>query len=147
MADMYVPMEMHVVSKRKLTPIAQCTLFVTFHQRLCQDGSFQPRVMDRWRPRIVSTANLEVWDRTPDLSQQLPAMVSRRKILSRSRDDLNIQSTYVLREDEEDVWYQKEKLYKSKQSKGKQLLFSHASLPDKWTTQESSEVTRTNGSA
>nr|CAD7589806.1 unnamed protein product [Timema genevievae] len=44
--------------------------------------------------------------------QQLPAMVSRRKILSRSRDDLNIESTYVLREDEEDVWYQKEKLYK-----------------------------------
>ena len=44
-------------------------------------------------------------------------MVSRRKILSRSRDDLNLElaanqgGTSFLR-DEEDVWYQKEKLYK-----------------------------------
>lgn len=33
-------------------------------------------------------------------------MVSRRKILSRSRDDLSVP------EDEEDVWYQKDKLFK-----------------------------------
>ncbi|XP_055686812.1 uncharacterized protein LOC129792093 isoform X1 [Lutzomyia longipalpis] len=40
-------------------------------------------------------------------------MVSRRKILSRSRDDLNLDHTYhPQQEDEEDVWYQKEKLYK-----------------------------------
>uniref|UniRef100_T1IQT5 MH2 domain-containing protein n=1 Tax=Strigamia maritima TaxID=126957 RepID=T1IQT5_STRMM len=37
-------------------------------------------------------------------------MISRRRILSRSRDDLNQES--VPMEDEEDVWYQKEKLYK-----------------------------------
>lgn len=36
-------------------------------------------------------------------------MVSRRKILSRSRDDLNVE-TFV--QDEEDVWYQKEKLFR-----------------------------------
>ena len=43
-------------------------------------------------------------------------MVSRRKILSRSRDDLNLDTTPGLGgtdpQDEEDVWYQKEKLYK-----------------------------------
>lgn len=43
-------------------------------------------------------------------------MVSRRKILSRSRDDLNLDATPGLTgadpPDEEDVWYQKEKLYK-----------------------------------
>lgn len=39
-------------------------------------------------------------------------MVSRRKILSRSRDDLHAESTFQPPEDEEDVWYQKEKLYK-----------------------------------
>ncbi|EEC05964.1 hypothetical protein IscW_ISCW017870 [Ixodes scapularis] len=37
------------------------------------------------------------------------AMISRRKILSRSRDELNVDFTT---EDEEDVWYQKEKLFK-----------------------------------
>lgn len=41
-------------------------------------------------------------------------MVSRRKILSRSRDDLNLEhhQQYVTQDDEEDVWYQKDKLYK-----------------------------------
>lgn len=39
-------------------------------------------------------------------------MVSRRKILSRSRDDLNLEHQYQQQDDEEDVWYQKEKLYK-----------------------------------
>lgn len=38
-------------------------------------------------------------------------MVSRRKILSRSRDDLNLESSYQ-QEEEDDVWYQKEKLFK-----------------------------------
>ena len=38
-------------------------------------------------------------------------MVSRRKILSRSRDDLNLEQPPV-QEEEEDVWYQKDKLYK-----------------------------------
>lgn len=36
-------------------------------------------------------------------------MISRRKILSRSRDELNVDFTV---EEEEDVWYQKEKLFK-----------------------------------
>lgn len=39
-------------------------------------------------------------------------MVSRRKILSRSRDDLHMDSTFQQPEDEEDVWYQKDKFYK-----------------------------------
>ncbi|XP_031340033.1 uncharacterized protein LOC116168374 isoform X1 [Photinus pyralis] len=39
-------------------------------------------------------------------------MVSRRKILSRSRDDLHMDSNFQQPEDEEDVWYQKDKLYK-----------------------------------
>lgn len=38
-------------------------------------------------------------------------MVSRRKILSRSRDDLNLDQGMDMN-DEEDVWYQKEKLFK-----------------------------------
>lgn len=38
-------------------------------------------------------------------------MISRRRILSRSRDDLTAESAYQT-EEEEDVWYQKEKLFK-----------------------------------
>lgn len=38
-------------------------------------------------------------------------MVSRRKILSRSRDDLSTNQPYIP-EEEEDVWYQKDKLFK-----------------------------------
>jgi len=37
-------------------------------------------------------------------------MVSRRKILSRSRDDLNLGAPEP--EDEEDVWFQRDKLFK-----------------------------------
>lgn len=33
-------------------------------------------------------------------------MVSRRKILNRSRDDLNVD------QEEEDIWFQKDKLFK-----------------------------------
>lgn len=43
-------------------------------------------------------------------------MVSRRKILSRSRDDLNLDQVYtkqqMMEDAEEDIWYQKEKLFK-----------------------------------
>lgn len=41
-------------------------------------------------------------------------MVSRRMILSRSRDDLNLNTTYMQQqvEEEEDIWYSKEKLFK-----------------------------------
>ncbi|XP_014239303.1 uncharacterized protein LOC106660839 isoform X2 [Cimex lectularius] len=41
-------------------------------------------------------------------------MVSRRRILSRSRDDLNLELSpgYPQPEEEEDVWYNKDKLYK-----------------------------------
>lgn len=39
-------------------------------------------------------------------------MVSRRKILSRSRDDLNLDQAYMQMDDEEDIWYQKDKLFK-----------------------------------
>ena len=41
-------------------------------------------------------------------------MVSRRKILSRSRDDLNIEAPPA--EEEEDIWYNKDKLYKVSQT-------------------------------
>ena len=36
-------------------------------------------------------------------------MVSRRRILSRSRDDLNLD---IVEAPEEDVWYQRDKLFK-----------------------------------
>jgi len=39
-------------------------------------------------------------------------MVSRRKILSRSRDQLNVDPNSQPQEEEEDIWYQKEKLFK-----------------------------------
>jgi len=40
-------------------------------------------------------------------------MVSRRKILSRSRDQLNVDGgQYQQQEEEEDIWYEKEKLFK-----------------------------------
>lgn len=38
-------------------------------------------------------------------------MVSRRKILSKSRDDVSFDPLYAKRE-EEDIWFQKEKLFK-----------------------------------
>ena len=41
-------------------------------------------------------------------------MVSRRKILSRSRDDLNLDEDYkdITSHHQDDTWYSKEKLYK-----------------------------------
>lgn len=47
-------------------------------------------------------------------------MVSRRKILSRSRDDLNLDQAYLQQqqEEEEDVWYQKDKLFKVSVERG-----------------------------
>ncbi|XP_060515786.1 uncharacterized protein LOC132695515 isoform X1 [Cylas formicarius] len=52
----------------------------------------------------------------PNLQLPLPEtpseMVSRRRILSRSRDDLHMDATFQPPEEEEDVWYQKDKLYK-----------------------------------
>ena len=44
-------------------------------------------------------------------------MVSRRKILSRSRDDLNTEQP-AMQEEEEDVWYQRDKLYKVRLGNG-----------------------------
>jgi hypothetical protein len=38
-------------------------------------------------------------------------MVSRRKILSRSRDELHSDIYYMAENDDDDVWYNKEKLY------------------------------------
>ncbi len=47
-------------------------------------------------------------------------MVSRRKILSRSRDDLNMEmAAAAAQEEEEDVWYQREKLFRVSQDKKK----------------------------
>ena len=42
----------------------------------------------------------------------LNEMISRRKILSRSRDQLNFGEQFDPYEDEEDVWYNKDKLFK-----------------------------------
>ena len=39
-------------------------------------------------------------------------MVSRRKILSRSTDDLNLEGPVANEPEEEDVWFNKDKLYK-----------------------------------
>lgn len=56
--------------------------------------------------------------RIPSLELPLPLpetpseMVSRRRILSRSRDDLHMDSSFQPPEEEEDVWYQRDKLYK-----------------------------------
>ena len=54
------------------------------------------------------------------------AMVSRRKILSQSRDELNFRS----HEEEEDTWYNKDKLYKVNCY---ELFFSHCDLRSDWT--------------
>jgi len=55
-------------------------------------------------------------NRVGPIELPLPAtpseMVSRRRILSRSRDDLHMDTTFQPPEEEEDVWYQKDKLYK-----------------------------------
>ena len=50
-------------------------------------------------------------------------MVSRRKILSRSRDDLNLDQTFSPQEEEEDIWFQKDKLYKVSMNRG--ILTNH----------------------
>ena len=47
-------------------------------------------------------------------------MVSRRKILSRSRDDLNLEAPP--QEEEEDIWYNKDKLYKVRTSASKSSI-------------------------
>lgn len=54
-------------------------------------------------------------------------MVSRRKILSRSRDDLNVDMGYGQQvEEEEDIWYQKDKLFKVSWWKTINLLQKHS---------------------
>jgi len=39
-------------------------------------------------------------------------MVSRRKILSRSRDELHSDIYYMAEDDDDDVWHSKDKLYR-----------------------------------
>lgn len=57
-------------------------------------------------------------------------MVSRRKILSRSRDDLNLDEDYkdLTSHHQDDTWYSKEKLYKVGQYLEKTLW--HAIIVD-----------------
>jgi hypothetical protein len=52
-------------------------------------------------------------------------MVSRRKILNRSRDDLNVD------QEEEDIWYQKDKLFKVSLIRI-HFLFAFLHLPRSW---------------
>merc|ERR1712226_498155 len=56
---------------------------------------------------ILPVGRCESWSRDLSHCDELSNMVSRRKILSQSRDELS----YV-QEEEEDVWYTKDKLYK-----------------------------------
>ena len=42
-------------------------------------------------------------------------MVSRRKILSRSRDELHSDIYFMNEDDDEDIWYSKDKLYRVSQ--------------------------------
>merc|ERR1739848_200293 len=56
---------------------------------------------------ILPLGRCESWSRDLSHCDELSNMVSRRKILSQSRDELS----YV-QEEEEDVWYTKDKLYK-----------------------------------
>ena len=51
-------------------------------------------------------------------------MVSRRKILSRSRDELHSDIYYMAENDDDDVWYNKDKLYAVR----KELLSINKSL-------------------
>ncbi|KAH7953885.1 hypothetical protein HPB49_013369 [Dermacentor silvarum] len=63
-------------------------------------------------------------------------MISRRKILSRSRDELNVDFTV---EDEEDVWYQKEKLFKTREPHAETAGLPQPRSPSaKWVTVEAS---------
>lgn len=56
-------------------------------------------------------------------------MVSRRKILSKSRDDINVLANGQP-DDSEDVWYQKEKLFKvgTTVKTNKYLFIRHARI-------------------
>lgn len=72
--------------------------------------------------------------------QRTAEMVSRRKILSRSRDDLNLEQQYhqqqQQQDDEDDVWYQKDKLYKV--SADVQLIVARGSCVRAWMRTHSS---------
>ena len=46
------------------------------------------------------------------LQNQEVKMVSRRKILSRSRDELHSDIYYMAEDDDDDVWHSKDKLYR-----------------------------------
>ena len=53
-------------------------------------------------------------------------MVSRRKILSRSRDELHSDIYFMNEDDDEDVWYSKDKLYRVRQ------IFKFTKWAKKW---------------
>ena len=64
----------------------------------------------------------QLWIKS-DYSLRSVTMVSRRKILSRSRDDLNLEAPP---EEEEDIWYNRDKLYKvSDTERMKNIIFQH----------------------
>ena len=65
--------------------------------------------MDIWSQRI-SESDQELKKIQRLLFEQ--KMVSRRKILSRSTDDLNLEAPGLNEPEEEDVWFNKDKLYK-----------------------------------
>ena len=62
-------------------------------------------------------------------------MVSRRKILSRSRDDLHMEAP----PDEEDVWYQKEKLFKV-QRKNQQTFAQQSPLGESLSSESEETI-------
>lgn len=75
----------------------------------------QPHVHFTYSSRLFPFANPLVSRYSCPSLSTTSDMISRRRILSRSRDDLNSDSGVgfaVQVEEEEDVWYNKDKLYK-----------------------------------
>ena len=69
---------------------------------------------------LLSLPPSETTTTTTSTATAVNDMVSRRKILSRSRDDLNLDA-FVATE-EEDVWYQKEKLFRVREKYSHTLI-------------------------
>lgn len=59
-------------------------------------------------------------------------MVSRRKILSRSRDDLNLTENTIYVHEDEDTWHNKEKLFRVSSCFAK-IIFQKINQKSKWT--------------
>ena len=70
-----------------------------------------PKIMTKWKLKIVSKQHRHKKKKLKTTTKK-KIMVSRRKILSRSRDELHSDIYFMAEDDDEDVWYSKEKLYR-----------------------------------